>query len=306
MADKRTILVTGASGFVGGRLTRALLQRGYAVVAAGAHAPALKHGRLTFEKLDVVYDAIPERYDGELYGIVHLAGKNILGRWTKAFKDGVYASRIASTKKIVDTVARWKSKPRVLVSASAFGFYGDAGDVEVDESAGPGADFLAGVCADWEAEATRAQIYGVRAVQVRMPHVLGDGGLLAPLFLPFKFGLGAWIGEGDTWMPWAHIDDVVAIYIHALETEGLSGPLNAATQDHVRQKELMQRFAHALGRRALLRIPVSVLRLRYGALALTFDNSVKLSPKKLLDSGFVFKYPSLDAALTAVLSEMRV
>jgi len=299
--DLKTIFITGGSGFIGTKLTQALLDKGYAVVVADLREPRITHKLLTFEKLNLSHDEIPKKYDGVLYGIIHLAGKNIFGRWTDGFKKGVYDSRIESTRKIVGTIAQWSMKPKVFVSASAFGFYGNAGDAEVDESAESGADFLANVCVDWEREAKKAEEFGIRTVQIRTAHVLGHGGLLAPLFVPFTFGLGAWIGKGDAWFPWVHIEDMVHIYLFAVENENLHGSVNTGAPDLIRQKDFMKMFGKAFGRNVLFSIPIVLLYLRYGDLAYTFDNSVKMSSKKLIKAGFKYKHPKLREALGDVV-----
>ena len=297
----KTILITGGSGFIGTKLTQALLDKGYNVIVADMSEPRIKHESLTFEKLNVSKQEIPAKYDGVLHGIIHLAGKNIFGRWTKKFKKDVYESRIKSTKKIIETISNWNNKPKVLVSASAFGFYGDTGELEVDESAKCGTDFLATVCADWEEEAEKVKVFDIRTVQIRTAHVLGKVGILEPLFVPFRFGLGAWIGSGKAWFPWIHIVDIVNIYIFALENEGLHGPINTGAPEQVRQKDFMKMLGKAYGRYVLFSIPIFILYLRYGELAYTFDTSTRMSSKKLLDSGFQYKHPKLKEALEKIV-----
>ncbi len=294
---QKTILITGGSGFIGTKLTQTLLEKGYSVVVADLGKPKIAHNNLSYIKLDMSKDALPSDYDGKIHGIIHLAGKNIFGRWTQKFQREVYNSRILSTRNLVATISQWNVKPSVFVSASAFGIYGNKRDAIVHEQSEAGTDFLAQVCQDWEIEARNAEKFGIRSVQIRTAHVLGKGGLLAPLFVPFKCGLGAWIGKGNAWLPWVHIDDIVAIYVHALETESLTGPVNTGAPDQVRQKEFMKRFGNAMHKHVLFSIPIFVLRLVYGDLALTFDNSTKMISKKLTDNGFVFRYTNLDDAL---------
>lgn len=305
MSDLKTILITGGSGFIGTQLTQALLDKGYAVVVADLAEPRFKHKRLIFEKLNLSVDEIPQKYDGVLYGIIHLAGKNIFGRWTENFKKAVYDSRIEGTRKIVETVSHWNTKPRVFVSASALGFYGNAGEVEVDESAKSGTDFLAKVSLDWEMEAKKIEAFGIRSVQIRTAHVLGKGGLLAPLFVPFRLGLGAWIGNGNAWLPWVHINDIANIYIFALENQSLHGPVNTGAPETIRQKDFMKMFGKSYGRCVLFSIPIFLLYLRYGALAETFNNSVKMSSKKLLETGCRHTYPKLKEALDDVVNKKK-
>jgi len=305
MPERKTILITGGSGFIGTKLTQALLNKGYAVVVADLGEPRIEHEHLTFEKLDLSRDEIPKKYDGVFYGIIHLAGKNIFGRWTEEFKKGVYNSRIESTRKIVRVISLWNNKPRVFVSASAFGFYGNAGETAVEENFKSGTDFLANVCVDWEAEAKKAEDYGIRTVQIRTAHVLGKGGLLAPLFVPFRFGLGAWIGKGTAWLPWVHVQDIVNIYIFAIENEDLRGPVNTGAPEEIRQKDFMKMFGRAYHRYVLFSIPLFVLYARYGDLAYTFGNSTKMSSKKLSLAGFTHKHPQLKEALEDVVKNVN-
>lgn len=297
----KTILITGGSGFIGTKLSSLLLSKGYSVVVADMSAPRITDTNLTFLKIDLSHDVLPKDYDGKIYGVIHLAGKNIFGKWTEKFKRGIYDSRIISTKNLVSAISSWHVKPQVFITASAFGYYGDKGEKKVTEDSLPGDDFLSHVCVDWEKESKKVEEYGIRSVQIRTAHVLGNGGLLAPLFVPFKLGLGAWIGKGNAWLPWVHIDDIVAMYAFALENEKMNGPINTAAQESVRQKEFMKRFGAVHHTRVLFSIPIFMLRLVYGELANTFDNSVQMSSQKLADLGFIHMYPNLTDALQFVI-----
>jgi uncharacterized protein len=298
--NTKTILVTGGSGFIGSRLTKAFLALGYKVIVADMVPPRFTDEQLTFLKINLSTETLPTEYDGQIYAVVHLAGKNIFGRWTRVFKQEVYDTRINSTRHLVEAFASWQVKPSVFVSASAFGFYGDKGEELVHEGATSGADFLSKVCVDWEAEAEKASSLGVRVVSVRTAHVLGKGGLLAPLFVPFRFGVGAWIGSGMAWLPWVHIDDIVGIYVFAVKHD-IRGPINTAAPGLVRQKEFMKEFGRAMHRVVLFSIPIFLLYLRYGELAYTFDNSTKMSSDKLVGAGFTYKHPTLERALADVV-----
>lgn len=303
MPKKKAILVTGGSGFIGTKLCSALLDKGYAVVVVDLVSPRLKHEALAFLKLDLTHQSLPKHLEGEVFGIIHLAGKNIFGRWTQKFKKALYDSRILSTRNLVDTVSQWKKKPSVLITASAFGYYGNKGEALVSEAAGPGKDFLSKLCVQWEKEARMAETAGIRCVQIRTAHVLGQGGLLTPLFRPFRWGWGAWFGQGQAWFPWVHIEDLVNIYLFALETDMVKGPLNTAASQTVRQKDFMKAFGEMLGKKVLFSIPLLFLRLAYGGLADTFENSVKMSSQKLKKLGFKYRYSHLKEALHAVLEE---
>lgn len=299
----KKIIITGGSGFIGTKLTEYLLSKGYSVLVIDIIKPKIEHQELTFLQLDISSSFIPKEYDGAVYAVIHLAGKNIFGRWTKEFKQGLFDSRIKSTQNIIHSFSSWQNKPEVFISASAFGFYGDKKEIEVSESESKGSDFLSDLCFDWETEAAQAQTFGLRVVHIRTAHVLGMGGLLAPLFVPFRFGLGAWIGKGYGWLPWIHINDLVRAYTHALETNTLSGPLNVCSPQQVRQKEFMQHFGKVFNKKVFFSIPIFILRLRYLDLALTFNNSVKMSPKKLIESGYTHQYPDLFGALKDVIKK---
>lgn len=306
MNETRAILITGGSGFIGTKLTQSLLEKGYYVVVADLIEPKIKHKDLTFEKLDLTVDEIPKKYDGVLCCIINLAGKNIFGRWTENFKKSVYKSRIESTKKIVRTLSHWKTKPSVFVSASAFGFYGNTGEVAVDEFARPGKDFLSKVSFEWEMEAKKVEEFGIRSVQIRTPHVLGNGGILGPLFHPFSLGIGAWVGNGNAWFPWAHIEDIVNTYIFAIENKSLYGPVNTSATQKIRHKDFMKVLGRSYGRYVLFSIPTFLLYLRYGDLAYAFNNSVKMYSRKLIDAGFKYKYPNLKEALDDIIKNIKL
>lgn len=297
----KTILITGGAGFIGSRLTKVLLEKGYKVIVIDLNVSRLPaHQRLQVFALDITKDSLPSSIANNVDAIIHLAGRNIFGKWTDAFKRSVYDSRILSTRKLVDAISSWEKKPESFVCASAFGFYGNKGDELVSETASAGTDFLAKVCVDWEKEALRASDFGVRAVCIRTANVLGNGGLLAPLFVQFKFGLGAWIGKGDTWFPWVHIDDIVAIYIFAVENMSLSGCINTSAPEHVKQKEFMKLFGQALHRKVLFSIPIFVLRIMYKDLASIFTFGVKMDSSKLMNLGFDFKYKNLSDAFKSL------
>lgn len=296
----KTILITGGTGWIASKLTQSLLRRGDRVVLLSRSLKKSTQTNLILEHLDISQEMLPEKYDGQLDGIVHLAGEPIFGRWTEAFKKKIYDSRVQSTRHIVESISSWKQKPSVMITASAFGFYGDCAGAEINERAPTGNDFLAHVCSDWEHAAQQTDI---RNVQIRTPHILGQGGFLAPLLPLFHRGLGAWIGHGNGYLPWVHIDDIVSIYLFALDHTEVSGSLNASAPEQVTQKELMRCLGAAMRRPVFFSIPIFLLRMRYGELANTFDYSVRLSVKKLLDLGYVFQYPKLQPALEAIVQK---
>ena len=302
----KSILVTGGAGFIGTHVSKRLLNLGYRVHVIDLVPPKHVHTQLSHEVLNLSESKLSNQLDGTIDAIVHLAGSNIFGRWTTDFKERIYNSRVLSTRNIVESIASWQHKPRALISASAFGFYGDGGEDILTEHSPAGTDFLAQVCVDWEKEANKAAELGVRCVQIRTAHVLGYRGVLGPLFTPFKYGLGSWIGRGHEWFPWTHIEDMARIYVRAIEDTSLTGPINTAAPQRVRQKEFMKLFGRAQNKPVLFRVPLWALRLRYFGLADTFRNSARIESSKLLHAGFVFTYPNLRAAFTQILSEKTI
>jgi uncharacterized protein (TIGR01777 family) len=271
------IAVTGASGFVGRRLCEVARSRGHEVVAVarrdGGFAPV--------EGADAV---------------VHLAGEPIAeGRWTSAKMERIRESRVEGTRRLVASLGG----ARTLVSASAIGYYGDRGDEDLTEHSAPGGDFLAAVCRDWEAEAAKA---GVRTVFVRTGIVLGPGGgALSKMLTPFKLGLGGRLASGRQWMSWVHRDDLVDLYLHAVERDSVSGPLLGTAPGPVRNHEFTETLGRVLGRWTILPMPYWQLRLVFGRVAAVLAGSQRCRPARTLESGFAFAHPDLEPALRSIL-----
>jgi uncharacterized protein len=271
--------ITGATGFIGSALAAASSKRGDTVTLLKRDSGAPIDG---------------------LDAIVHLAGESIAGRWTQAKKREIYDSRIAGTRALVDAIERCDNRPKVLVCASAVGYYGDRGDEILDESSAPGTDFLAELCVAWEREAQRATPCNVRVVSIRTSMVLGNGGALKQLSPVFRAYLGGPLGSGRQFMPWIHLDDIVAVYLFALDRVDVGGPLNAVAPDYVTNR----RFAHALGtalhRPAVLPTPGFALKVVLGEFASTLLGGQLVHPKKLSELGFRWAHPELDEALQSL------
>jgi uncharacterized protein (TIGR01777 family) len=231
--------------------------------------------------------------------VIHLAGENLAGgRWTAERKRRILASRTEGTRALVQAIGGMARKPKALVSASGMGYYGDAGEDPLDESAPAGRGFLAGVCVAWEAEALRAEALGVRTAALRLGLVLGKGGALAKLAPVFRLGAGAVLGSGRQWWSWIHVEDAAGLFLHALETEGLRGPVNAAA-GAAPQREFARSLGRALRRPVLFRAPAFALRLALGELASSLLESQRADASKARESGYLFRYPDLAAALRA-------
>jgi len=304
------ILVSGSSGFVGQALVHSLLGSGHVVCRllrpGSSPPPGARENRL---------GGIPVRWNpatGELHGIaagaeavVHLAGASIAsGRWNPQRKAQLLTSRIFTTRNLVNAISRLEPRPKILVSASAVGYYGSRGDEELTESSPPGADFLAGVCQAWEAEAVCAEGFGMRAAQLRFGMILGrHGGALARMLPPFRMGLGGRLGSGRQWVPWLTLEEAVSIICFVLETNDASGPINAVSPAPVRNTEFTSALAHALHRPAFLPVPALALRLTLGEMARPLLlASQRVIPSRLSVLGYRFLHPELPAALATALS----
>ena len=235
--------------------------------------------------------------------VFHLAGDPVAeGRWTAEKKQRIRDSRVLGTRHLVDALRKLERRPSVLVSASAVGWYGSRGDEVLDEASPPAHDFLADVCVAWEQEARRAAEFGMRVVSIRTGMVLGDGGALPKMLPPFRFGLGGPLGNGKQWVPWIHVDDLAAMYLHAAENTNVSGPMNGVSPQPVANKEFTKVLAAVLHRPAVLPAPYFALRLAFGEFAQILFDSQRVLPKAAERSGFQFRYPELRPALEAILS----
>lgn len=285
------IAVTGASGFVGRRLCARARERGHEVVTIGRFS-----GDRRWDPM-----AGPAPLSG-VDAVVHLAGEPVAeGRWTRRKMAAIRDSRVVGTRNLVEGLAG--APVRVLVSASATGYYGDRGEEELTEDSPSGEGFLAEVCREWEREAFRAAERGVRVVVVRTGVVLGpDGGALARMRTPFSLGLGGRLGSGEQWMSWIDRDDLVGIYFHALEREGVSGPLLGTAPEPVRNAEFTKALGRALGRPTIFPMPGWMMRALFGRVAEVLLSSQRCRPRRTLASGFTFEHPDLGEALGRALS----
>ena len=247
-------------------------------------------------------DDIPA--DAPVDAIVNLAGAPVIGPpWTQARRRLLVDSRVNTTRAVLEWSARRAVRPRVIVGASAIGFYGPADEQWLDESSPPQpATFQSQLCMAREQSANAAVELGMRVVNLRIGVVLGpDGGLLPRLALPAKFGMAAVLGDGRQWMSWIHIDDLLRVVELALTDEGLSGPVNAVSPEPVRQREFQRALTRKLGRPLWLRVPAWVLNTALGEMAELLVRSQRVAPRRLTGQGFEFRYPGIDAALNDAL-----
>jgi uncharacterized protein (TIGR01777 family) len=237
--------------------------------------------------------------------VVHLAGENIAGgRWTAARKEEIRRSRVEGTRRLSESLARLTRRPKVLVSASAVGFYGNRGDEILKEDIAPGSDFLAQVCRDWEAATDPASRAGIRVVHLRSGMILSPvGGALKKMLLPFKLGAGGRIGSGTQYVSWIAIDDTIGVIHHAIVTESLQGPVNGVAPTPVSNAEFTRTLARVLSRPAIAPMPAFAARLAFGEMAdALLLASQRVMPTRLQATGYQFRYPELERALRHLLS----
>jgi uncharacterized protein (TIGR01777 family) len=301
------ILVTGATGFIGRRLVRALEARGDEVSVL-SRDPA--RARAVFGERVSCFAWSPGQKEGAWMqafaradGVVNLAGEPVMAhRWNDAVKARIRDSRVLGTRTVVDAMASLARRPAVLVNSSGADYYGDGGESELDESSPPGRSFLAQVCVAWEAEAQRAATLGVREVRLRTGVVLGEGGgALAPMARAFALFVGGPLGGGRQWMPWIHLDDMVAVFLAALDDARLTGAVNAVAPAPVRMRELAQELGRVLGRPSWAPVPGPALRLVLGEGAEALLDSKRVLPRALERAGFRYRHPVLAEALRAAL-----
>jgi uncharacterized protein (TIGR01777 family) len=292
-----TVAVTGATGFVGAHLIRALTTAGHTVRRIVRHDPGTD---------DIVWhpargELDPRQLDG-VDAVIHLAGASISRRWTREQKQRIRESRRTSTSLLARSLARLDRKPAVLVSMSAVGYYGSQGDTVLDEQAPPGDDFLADVCQVWEASAEPAREAGIRVVHPRLGIVLSpSGGALPLLALPIRLGVGGRHGSGNQWLSWVALDDVLGALRHAIEHDELSGPVNLVGRAE-RNREFIATLARVLHRPAAIPVPAFALRAVAGEMA---DGlllaSQRVEAAALGRSSYRMRYPDLEGALRHVL-----
>ena len=293
------IAITGPGGFIGTALVQALVKRNEHLILLTRNVSRYIvsgscPGNECYEwPYSHKWDVAP------LDAVVNLAGETISGRWTPAKKKAIRDSRVLGARRLVEAISRLEPKPKVLVSASAVGYYGDRGEEELTEQSAPGTGFLPEVCVEWETEVSKAAESGIRVVMLRIAVVLDSGGgALQQMITPFKAGLGGPMGSGRQWFPWIHRTDLVNMILAAIDGDW-SGPVNAASPGIVRQAEFAKTLGTALGRPAVVPAPGFALKALLGEFANTLLHSQKVVPAEAFAKGFKFQYPTLPEALAA-------
>lgn len=296
------IAISGSSGLVGTRLAADLRQSGHEIipivrrpVTGGAAAVYWNTATAQIEW------NVGEKIDA----VIHLAGENIAGRWTRDKKRKIRESRVHGTRQLCDSLVRLANPPETLIAASAIGFYGDRGDEVQDEGSPAGRGFLSSVCVEWEAEAARAASIGIRVVNLRIGIVLSArGGALRKMLPAFRMGFGGPVGSGRQYMSWISLDDLSGVVAKCIQVRSLAGPVNAVAPNPVRNSEFATTLGRALGRPAFVSLPAFAARFALGEAAdELLLNSTRVEPTKLLKAGHSFRHPTIHEALRAVLNE---
>jgi uncharacterized protein (TIGR01777 family) len=295
--------VTGGTGFLGRHLVWGLLDRGDEVTVFTRNPGRKLPGGVRAVRWDPNRDPAPADALSALDAVVHLAGESVVGLWSEGKKHRIRESRVVGTRHLVEGWQAAETAPRILISGSAVGVYGDRGDEEITEDTPAGSGFLAEVAVDWEAAAIAARTSGTRVVLLRTPLPLHpSGGALRAMLTPFKLGLGAVLGSGRQWMPWIHLDDWVRATLFALDTEAVQGPFNPTSPEPVTNREYTRTLARVLRRPAFLPAPAFALRLLMREAA---DEMLLVSqralPRRAEEHGFTFGYPKLEPALRDLL-----
>ncbi len=308
--DALGVTVTGATGLIGTRLVAALRDHGMrvTVLTRDPERARARLGDVDAVGWDLLGELAPAEALAGRAAVVHLAGEPVARRWSARAKRAIRDSRVTGTRNLLEGLreagrSETGGRPRTLVSSSAIGYYGAHGEEPLDEDAPPGLDFLARVCADWEAEAARASELGMRVVQVRTGVVLDRrGGALEKMLPPFRLGLGGPVAGGRQYVSWIHTEDLIAMMLAALDDERWTGPINATAPEPVSNREFSRALGGALRRPSRLPVPGLALRMLYGEMAEIVTTGARVVPAKPLVLGYAFRYPRLDAALRAAIA----
>ncbi|MBZ5572638.1 MAG: TIGR01777 family oxidoreductase [Acidobacteriia bacterium] len=297
---KGKVLISGSSGLIGGALLPALKASGWQVTRL-IRGASPGEGAITWDPSQPLAPGVVSGFDA----IIHLAGASIVGRWTDAKKRRIISSRVPSTQNLARALAEAPQPPRVLVCASAVGFYGSRGDEVLREDSPSGQGFVTEVCREWEAASQPAIDAGIRTAHTRFGIVLSAaGGALQKMLLPFRLGAGGNMGDGRQWWPWIDMADVVGAVLHVVAHESVHGPVNVASPNPVRNADFTRTLASVLSRPAIFPMPAFMARLVFGEMA---DDlllaSQRVEPTKLLASGYSFHSPDLEPALRAILGK---
>jgi len=307
------ILMTGATGLVGTALVKKIAPEGHTIYRL-TRAESSKSGAKEPGVFDLPWNpssgetggsggSMADQVPASVDVVINLAGAPVVGgRWTNERKALLRSSRVDTTRGLVSAIAKMEKRPRVLISASAIGYYGNRGEELVTENSAPGTDFLAALAKEWENEAVKAEKFSVRVVLLRFGIILAkQGGALPQMMLPFKYGLGGKLGSGRQWTSWIALQDVVPIVQEALRNDSWKGPINLVAPQVARNSDLTKSLAKVLHRPAIFTVPAFALKLAMGEMAETLLGGVRVAPQVLEQNGYRFLHANLDEALKAIL-----
>lgn len=298
------VFIAGGSGFVGVHLCNHFIAKGHQVIATGTSGdhPARDEENFTYVSADTTAAGSWQRQLQGADVVINLTGKNIFKYWTEDYKKQLVSSRIQTTRRLVEALD--EKHPPVFFSTSAIGYYGDRGQEVLTEESGPGNDFLATICIDWEREALKAQKKGCRVVIMRFGVILGSsGGALAKMIPAFKFFLGGPLASGRHWFPWIHIEDLAAAIDYLYQQRNLDGIFNFCAPNPVTNKAFAQTLGRVLNRPAFMNVPGLAVKLLMGEMGGALMSSQRGVPERLTKSGFQFQYSKLEPALSQIIAE---
>ncbi len=301
------IAIIGGSGLIGTALSKVLKRRGDEILLISRNSNSAKLKNIFADSYFTWNCKSAEQLMPEINGfnaVINLAGTPIAGRrWNKKYMEEIKNSRIETTLLTAEAICKCGSKPKVFISSSAAGYYGDGGENILTENSEAANDFLANICAEWENASKKVLDVDVRLVNLRTGIVLTkDGGALKRMLLPYKLFLGGPLGNGRQWFPWVHIDDEVNAIAFALDNSSINGPLNITAPDSIRMKDFSKILGSVMNRPSLFKVPEFVLRIAAGKIADNLVLSQRVYPKKLIDNGYKFKFAEIDKALMDLLN----
>ena len=296
------ILITGGTGFIGSFLCDRLARDGHFLTLI-SRSPEKYTEESAKNQSHISWDSDLSKAMDKADVVINLVGENLFGkRWTDEVKKRLYSSRIDLTNKLVDAMRESSTPPNLMISASGINYYGDSGDEVLTEEHGPGDDFLANLCVDWEAAAMKAHDLGVRVAIPRIAPVLEDNdGIIDKMKLPFSLFVGGSLGSGDQYLSWIHMYDMISALIVPIENPEISGPYNAASPNPVQMDEFASTMGRVMNRPSLFRVPEFVLNTVLGEAATPVLASLRIQPKVLQKAGFEFHFADLEVALGDIL-----
>jgi len=299
------IVVTGGTGFIGTSLVKALLERGdeITILSRSAHPPREPNLKVHYATWNPDDEKSLIREINAVEGVINLAGEPLVKkRWTPQQKEKILKSRVNATQIVARSIREAVQRPRVLINASAVGYYGSHESEPLAEESRSGNDFLSDTCKAWEAHAVRVEDFNVRVIRLRIGIVLArGGGALSMMLPPFKMGLGGWLGGGHQWMSWIHLYDLVRLIVFCLEHESARGAINAVSPQAVTNKAFSMVLAQVLRRPCLMPVPAFVLKILLGEMAQVLLTGQRVVPKKAQELGFSFRYPDIRSAFENIL-----